>query len=122
MEFQDCENEDQAVQGQEEEEEEQKESIDDELERSKISTIRALAEREDPSAKESDDFMIRRFLRTRDLDIEKATSVLEVLELEKNVFAQRIWFPPKPRKGDESISELVEILSGEAKVVDVELG
>ncbi|KAL4342137.1 hypothetical protein GQ457_08G027850 [Hibiscus cannabinus] len=26
------------------------------------------------------------------------------------------------RKGDESISELVEILSGEAKVVDVELG
>ncbi|KAL4351568.1 hypothetical protein GQ457_06G000420 [Hibiscus cannabinus] len=31
-------------------------------------------------------------------------------------------FPPKPRKGDESISELVEILSGEAKVVDVELG
>ncbi|KAL4295503.1 hypothetical protein GQ457_12G018100 [Hibiscus cannabinus] len=31
-------------------------------------------------------------------------------------------FPPKPRKGDESISELVEILSGEAKVMDVELG
>ncbi|KAK8546036.1 hypothetical protein V6N13_067274 [Hibiscus sabdariffa] len=90
MEFQDCENEDQAVQGQEEEEEEQKESIDDELERSKTSTVRALAEREDPSAKESDDFMIRRFLRARDLDIEKATAVLEVLELEKNVFAQRI--------------------------------
>ncbi|KAK8648120.1 hypothetical protein V6N13_128882 [Hibiscus sabdariffa] len=72
MEFQDCENEDQ---GQEEEEEQQKEPIDDELERSKISTIRALAEREDPSAKESDDFMIRRFLRARDLDIEKSTAM-----------------------------------------------
>ncbi|KAL4387247.1 hypothetical protein GQ457_09G024950 [Hibiscus cannabinus] len=34
----------------------------------------------------------------------------------------KLGFPPNPRKGDESISELVEILSGEAKVVDVELG
>ncbi|KAL4351762.1 hypothetical protein GQ457_06G007540 [Hibiscus cannabinus] len=39
-----------------------------------------------------------------------------------NIIMIKNWFPPKPRKGDESISELVEILSGEAKVVDVELG
>ncbi|KAL4339971.1 hypothetical protein GQ457_08G024690 [Hibiscus cannabinus] len=39
-----------------------------------------------------------------------------------NIIMIKNWFPPKPRKGDESISELVEIFSGEAKVVDVELG
>ncbi|KAL4388350.1 hypothetical protein GQ457_09G017680 [Hibiscus cannabinus] len=39
-----------------------------------------------------------------------------------NIIMMKNWFPPNPRKGDESISELVEILSGEAKVVDVELG
>ncbi|KAE8703065.1 Sec14p-like phosphatidylinositol transfer family protein isoform 2 [Hibiscus syriacus] len=56
-------------------EEEQKEAIGDEVERSKIGIMRALAEREDPSAKDADDFMIRRFLRARDLDIEKATTM-----------------------------------------------
>ncbi|KAK8622415.1 hypothetical protein V6N13_117332 [Hibiscus sabdariffa] len=74
MEFKDCENEDQT-QPQEEEEEEQKEAIEDEVERSKVGIMRALAEREDPSAKDADDFMIRRFLRARDLDIEKATAM-----------------------------------------------
>ncbi|KAH9658490.1 CRAL-TRIO domain-containing protein [Citrus sinensis] len=47
-----------------------------EIERSKIGIIRALLEREDPSAKEVDDLMIRRFLRARDLDIEKASAML----------------------------------------------
>ncbi|KAJ4720336.1 random slug protein 5 [Melia azedarach] len=47
-----------------------------EIERSKIGIMRALIDREDPSAKEVDDLMIRRFLRARDLDIEKASSML----------------------------------------------
>ncbi|KAK3228900.1 hypothetical protein Dsin_000781 [Dipteronia sinensis] len=46
-----------------------------EIERSKVGIMRALVEREDPSAKEVDDFMIRRFLRARDLDIEKASTL-----------------------------------------------
>ncbi|XAR48250.1 hypothetical protein NMG60_11031005 [Bertholletia excelsa] len=48
----------------------------DEVERSKIGILRVVVEREDPSAKELDDFMIRRFLRARDLDIEKASVML----------------------------------------------
>lgn len=47
-----------------------------EIERSKVGIMRALVEREDPSAKEVDDLMIRRFLRARELDIEKGSSVL----------------------------------------------
>ncbi|KAI4336512.1 hypothetical protein L6164_015032 [Bauhinia variegata] len=47
-----------------------------EIERSKVGIMRALIEREDPSSKEVDDFAIRRFLRARDLDIEKASSLL----------------------------------------------
>ncbi|CAK9144414.1 unnamed protein product [Ilex paraguariensis] len=47
----------------------------DEIERSKVGIMRALAEREDPSTKEVDDLMIRRFLRARDLDIEKASDL-----------------------------------------------
>ncbi|KAL7197208.1 hypothetical protein ACSBR1_037097 [Camellia fascicularis] len=47
-----------------------------EIERSKVGIMRALVQREDPSAKEVDDLMIRRFLRARDLDIEKGSSLL----------------------------------------------
>ncbi|KAH7859099.1 hypothetical protein Vadar_031535 [Vaccinium darrowii] len=47
-----------------------------EIERSKVGIMRALVEREDPSAKELDDLMIRRFLRARELDIEKGSSLL----------------------------------------------
>ncbi|XVF02109.1 hypothetical protein REPUB_Repub04eG0147900 [Reevesia pubescens] len=65
MEFKDCE-------GQEKEE---KIEISDEIERSKVGIMRALVEREDPSAKDVDDLMIRRFLRARDLDIEKASTM-----------------------------------------------
>ncbi|KAM7269531.1 hypothetical protein ACFE04_025028 [Oxalis oulophora] len=46
-----------------------------EIEQSKVGIMRALVEREDPSSKEEDDFMIRRFLRARDLDIEKASTM-----------------------------------------------
>ncbi|XP_022727320.1 patellin-4 [Durio zibethinus] len=66
MEFKDCED---------EEEKEDKIEISDEIERSKVGIMRALVEREDPSAKDVDDLMIRRFLRARDLDIEKASTM-----------------------------------------------
>jgi len=46
-----------------------------EIEQSKVGIMRALVEAEDPSAKEEDDLMIRRFLRARDLDIEKASDL-----------------------------------------------
>ncbi|KAL6984028.1 hypothetical protein U1Q18_017403 [Sarracenia purpurea var. burkii] len=47
-----------------------------EIERSKVGIMRAFVESEDPSAKELDDSMFRRFLRARDLDIEKGSSLL----------------------------------------------
>ncbi|XWS68731.1 hypothetical protein CRYUN_Cryun04dG0116800 [Craigia yunnanensis] len=66
MEFKDCEG---------EEEKEEKVEISDEIERSKVGIMRALVEREDQSTKDVDDLMIRRFLRARDLDIEKASTM-----------------------------------------------
>ncbi|CAM8950904.1 unnamed protein product [Rhodiola kirilowii] len=47
----------------------------DEVEKSKIGIMRALVEREDPSAKNVDNLMLRRFLRARELDIEKASTM-----------------------------------------------
>ncbi|KAL2547265.1 Sec14p-like phosphatidylinositol transfer family protein [Forsythia ovata] len=47
----------------------------EEVERSKIGIMRAVVEAQDPSAKEVDEFMIRRFLRARDLDVEKASAM-----------------------------------------------
>ncbi|ESQ36793.1 hypothetical protein EUTSA_v10008535mg [Eutrema salsugineum] len=49
--------------------------IEDEIERSKVGIMRALCDRQDPSTKEVDDLMIRRFLRARDHDIEKASTL-----------------------------------------------
>lgn len=46
-----------------------------EIEQNKVRIMRAHVEREDPSAKEEDDLMIRRFLRARELDIEKASAL-----------------------------------------------
>ncbi|KAK2445204.1 Sec14p phosphatidylinositol transfer family protein [Trifolium repens] len=46
-----------------------------EAELTKISLMRAFVESRDPSSKEVDDLMIRRFLRARDLDVEKASSM-----------------------------------------------
>ncbi|KAK4264585.1 hypothetical protein QN277_025742 [Acacia crassicarpa] len=41
----------------------------------KIRLMRAIVEAKDPYAKEADDLMIRRFLRARDLDIEKSSAM-----------------------------------------------
>lgn len=41
----------------------------------KVSMVRAFVEKQDPSSKEFDDLMIRRFLRARDLNIEKASAM-----------------------------------------------
>ncbi|XP_043723491.1 phosphatidylinositol transfer protein 3-like [Telopea speciosissima] len=46
-----------------------------EIERNKVGLMRTFVEKEDPSAKEEDDLQIRRFLRARDLDIEKASAL-----------------------------------------------
>ncbi|XP_065853497.1 uncharacterized protein [Euphorbia lathyris] len=47
----------------------------DEIEQNKVRIMRAHVEREDADAKEVDDLMIRRFLRARELDIEKASTL-----------------------------------------------
>ncbi|KAI4336402.1 hypothetical protein L6164_014933 [Bauhinia variegata] len=44
-------------------------------EQAKVRLVRSYVESKDPSAKEEDDQMIRRFLRARDLDIEKASAM-----------------------------------------------
>lgn len=46
-----------------------------ETELTKIRLVRAFVETQDPSSKEEDDLMIRRFLRARDLDVEKASAM-----------------------------------------------
>ncbi|CAI8619289.1 unnamed protein product [Vicia faba] len=46
-----------------------------ETELNKIRLMRAFVETHDPSSKEEDDLMIRRFLRARDLDVEKASAM-----------------------------------------------
>ncbi|KAK7291510.1 hypothetical protein RIF29_06713 [Crotalaria pallida] len=46
-----------------------------ETEITKIRLMRAIVEARDPSSKKDDDLMIRRFLRARDLDIEKASTM-----------------------------------------------
>ncbi|KAF5731006.1 hypothetical protein HS088_TW19G00609 [Tripterygium wilfordii] len=46
-----------------------------ETEKTKLCLMRAFAERQDPSSKEVDDLTIRRFLRARDLNVEKASAM-----------------------------------------------
>ncbi|PKA47593.1 Patellin-4 [Apostasia shenzhenica] len=46
----------------------------DEGEMKKVALMRKIVERQDPCAKEVDDLTLRRFLRARDLDINKATN------------------------------------------------
>lgn len=48
---------------------------DDSEEQKKVSLLRNVVEKQDPSAKEFDDLMIRRFLRARDHDIGKASAM-----------------------------------------------
>ncbi|MBA0548001.1 hypothetical protein Golob_019125 [Gossypium lobatum] len=47
----------------------------EEEEITKISLMRSLVETQDPSSKEVDDMTMRRFLRARELDVEKASSM-----------------------------------------------
>ncbi|GLU20820.1 hypothetical protein SLE2022_370010 [Rubroshorea leprosula] len=58
-----------------EKQEENSSRISDEVEKTKISLMRAVLEKQDASSKEVDDLTIRRFLRARDLDIEKASAM-----------------------------------------------
>ncbi|GKV17435.1 hypothetical protein SLEP1_g27946 [Rubroshorea leprosula] len=58
-----------------ENQEENSSRISDEVEKTKISLMRAVLEKQDASSKEVDDLTIRRFLRARDLDIEKASAM-----------------------------------------------
>uniref|UniRef100_A0A6V7QUU4 CRAL-TRIO domain-containing protein n=1 Tax=Ananas comosus var. bracteatus TaxID=296719 RepID=A0A6V7QUU4_ANACO len=51
------------------------ESGSDEAEWEKVAQIRACVEAQDPAAKEVDNLTLRRFLRARDLDIEKASAM-----------------------------------------------
>ncbi|XP_058092900.1 patellin-2-like isoform X2 [Magnolia sinica] len=45
------------------------------VEQNKVRLMRIFVEREDPTSKEADDLMLRRFLRARDLDVEKASAL-----------------------------------------------
>lgn len=48
----------------------------EEIERNKVGILRAVVQAQDPSVQEYDDLMMRRFLRARDLDVEKAAAML----------------------------------------------
>ncbi|OWM76275.1 phosphatidylinositol transfer protein 3 [Punica granatum] len=79
-------------------EEEQAFEQSSEIERSKIGIMRAFVEREDPSSKDVDDYMLRRFLRARDLDIEKASNMfLKYLSWKRSFL---------PNGGSISLSEI----------------
>ncbi|RZC81727.1 hypothetical protein C5167_044295 [Papaver somniferum] len=45
------------------------------MEQNKVRQMRSLVESQDPTSKEVDDLMIRRFLRARDLDIENGSAL-----------------------------------------------
>ncbi|KAG6392256.1 hypothetical protein SASPL_146470 [Salvia splendens] len=47
----------------------------EEMEQNKIQAMKALVIKQDPSAKDVDDLTIRRFLRARDLDVDKASAM-----------------------------------------------
>ncbi|KAG9446511.1 hypothetical protein H6P81_012639 [Aristolochia fimbriata] len=53
----------------------QGEIVGSDAEWNKVRLMRAFVEREDPASKDVDDLMLRRFLRARDLDIEKASNM-----------------------------------------------
>ncbi|CAN4100266.1 unnamed protein product [Withania somnifera] len=63
----------------------------------KIELMRALVEKQDPSSKEVDDYTLRRFLRARDLDIEKSAAML---------LKYRKWRQSFVPKGSISVSEI----------------
>ncbi|KAI4381327.1 hypothetical protein MLD38_007406 [Melastoma candidum] len=47
----------------------------DEVEKTRIHIMRALVNKEDPSSKDVDDLTLRRFLRARELDVDKASKM-----------------------------------------------
>ncbi|KAJ0974603.1 hypothetical protein J5N97_016568 [Dioscorea zingiberensis] len=49
--------------------------VGEDTEWKKVALMRAIVEKQDPVAKEVDDYMLRRFLRARDLDLEKASNL-----------------------------------------------
>lgn len=58
---------------------------DENIEKTKISLMRILVEKQDPSSKEVEDGALRRFLRARDLDVEKALNMfLKYLNWKRN--------------------------------------
>ncbi|TYI35426.1 hypothetical protein ES332_A03G075700v1 [Gossypium tomentosum] len=58
---------------------------DKNIEKTKISLMRILVEKQDPSSKEVEDGKLRRFLRARDLDVEKASNMfLKYLNWKRN--------------------------------------
>ncbi|MBA0552522.1 hypothetical protein Golob_023324 [Gossypium lobatum] len=58
---------------------------DENIENTKISLMRILVEKQDPSSKEVEDGALRRFLRARDLDVEKASNMfLKYLNWKRN--------------------------------------
>ncbi|KAK5846537.1 hypothetical protein V6Z12_A03G074800 [Gossypium hirsutum] len=58
---------------------------DKNIEKTKISLMRILVEKQDPSSKEVEDGTLRRFLRARDLDVEKASNMfLKYLNWKRN--------------------------------------
>ncbi|KAJ0051840.1 hypothetical protein Pint_01298 [Pistacia integerrima] len=57
------------------EKEEGKHLQSNEKEQTKLQLMKALVEKQDPSSKEVDDFTLRRFLRARELDVEKGSTM-----------------------------------------------
>ncbi|KAJ1417812.1 CRAL/TRIO, N-terminal domain [Sesbania bispinosa] len=75
-----------------------KDSTDAEI--TKIRLMRAFVETRDPSAKEVDDLMIRRFLRARDLDVEKASAMFLKYLKWKRSFVPNGYISPSEIPGD----------------------
>ncbi|EYU24533.1 hypothetical protein ABFS82_04G116000 [Erythranthe guttata] len=74
----------------------------DEDEKTMLSHLRATLEKQDPSCKEIDDLTLRRFLRARDLDVEKASRMFI-----KYLTWRRSFVP----KGSISVSEIINQLN-----------
>ncbi|CAK8568059.1 unnamed protein product [Lathyrus sativus] len=71
-----------------------------EAELKKISLMRTLVEARDPSSKEVDDLTIRRFLRARDLDVEKASAMFLKYLKWKHSFVPNGSFSPSEIRDD----------------------
>ncbi|KAG9144767.1 hypothetical protein Leryth_017240 [Lithospermum erythrorhizon] len=77
-----------------------------EIESSKIKIMRTLCEIEDPSSKDEDDYMIRRFLRARDLDVEKASKLFLKYRKWREEFVPNGFISPSEISNDISHNKL----------------